>query len=354
MNKPVEIASVLTRWGEGHPLCDRDFKGRMARARMLEKSGREKLAYRLRCCARGSSPHGRFPCNVMWCCELCGFVIACQHQHVIALRVEAVRRADPEARCFLMTIAAPGMKAARRQVRLLREVLRGIWRKRSGVLSCLGGMVAVLEPARAANPRLWRIHFHVIVYVQGSVGAKWNARVRRWNRRREQMPPSLRKRTKRRFPLSAVALRNASLKVLQVVAAKAGVPKRLLLQAGLVHAKPLDPHNAAEWDTKFWASDAESLGWHAGNIVRYATSRAKESARRMSDQDWVNLQVARIGRTVGCCGAFRLARPSKAQIAQRRAVDMAEAELRARTRQIKRNKPVSTMRKRQENQAKRN
>ena len=41
------------------------------------------------------------------------------------------------------------------------------------------------------------------------------------------MSPSLRKRTKRRFPLSALALRNAALKVLQVVAKKAGVPEDL-------------------------------------------------------------------------------------------------------------------------------
>jgi len=348
-------ASILDRLGVDDPRCKRDFKHRMSRARILETLGRRKLAFRLRCCARGSTPHGKFPCNVTLCCELCAFVAACQHKRVIELRVEAVRRADPEAQFFLMTIAAPGMKAARRQIRMLREVLRRIRRKRSSVLSCLGGMVAVLEPARAANPRLWRIHFHVIVYVQGSAAAKWNSRVRRWNRCRQQMPPSLRKRTRRRFPLSAISLRNAALKVLQVVAKKAGVPKNLLLQAALAHAKPFDPHNAEEWDTKFSASDAESLGWHAGNIVRYATSRAKGAALRMSDHDWVNLQVARIGRTVSCCGAFRLASPSKTQIAQRRVVDMAEEELRARIRQDRRKESsVSTMRKQQATQAQHN
>lgn len=328
------VMSILKRLGHDHPLCARDLKSRMAMACMLERMGLKKLAFRLRCCARGSNPHGHYPCNVVWCCELCAFVTACQHKRGIELRVEGLHHADPQARFFLLTIAAPGMKEARRQVKFLREVIRRIWRKRRGVLSCLGGMVVVLEPARAADPRMWRIHFHVIVYVQGSAGAEWNARVRRWNRRREQMSPSLRKRTKRRIPLSAIALRNAALKVLQVVAKRAGVPKELLLQAGLVHAKPFDPHKAAEWDTKFWVIDAESLGWHAGNIVRYATSRAKESARRMSDHDWVNLQVARIGRTVSCCGALRLASPSKAQIAQRRLVDMAEEELRARIRQL--------------------
>lgn len=321
-------------------------------ARMLEELGLMKLAFRERCCARGSNPHGKYPCNVMWCCELCAFVAACHHKRVIELRVEALRRADPQAVFFLMTLAAPGMKAARRQVRLLREVLRRIWRKRRGVLSCLGGMVVVLEPARAADPRLWRIHFHVIVYTQGSVRADWNAQVRRWNRRRERMPPSIRKRTKRRVPLSSIALTNAAVKVLREASKKAGVSKKLLLQAGLVHTKPFDLHKAAEWDTKFCASDTGSLGWHAGNIVRYATNRVKESARRMSDKDWVNLQVARIGRTVSCCGALRLVSPSKAQIAIRRVADMAEAELRARMRRVKRKQPVSTMRKRQANQAK--
>lgn len=330
------MLSMLKRLGHDHPLCDRDSRRRMAMARMLDRLGLKKLAFRLRCCARGSNPHGQYPCNLVWCCEPCAFVTACQHKRGIELRVESLHHADPEARFFLLTIASPGMREARRQVKFLREVIRRIWRKRRGLLSCLGGMVVVLEPARAADPRMWRIHFHVIVYVQGSAVAEWNAGVRRWNRRREQMSPSLRKRTKRRFPLSAIALRNAALKVLQVVAKKAGVPKKLLLQTGLVHAKPFDSHKAEEWDTKFWASDAESLGWHAGTIVRYATNRAKESARRMSDQDWVNLQVARIGRTVSCCGAIRLVSPSKAQIAQRRAVDMAEEELRARIRQISR------------------
>jgi hypothetical protein len=352
VNKPVEIASILTRWGEDHPRCNRDFKRRMAMAQMLEKLGLKKLAFRLRCCARGSNPHGKYPCNVTWCCELCAFVAACHHKRVIELRVEAVRCADPQARFFLMTIATPGMKAARKQVKLLREVLRRIWRKRRGVLSCVGGMVVVLEPAREADPRLWRIHFHVIVYVHGSARADWNAQVRRWKRRWERMPPSIRRRTKRRFPLSAVALTNAAVKLLRVAAKKAGVPDRLLLQAGLVHTKPFDPHKAEEWDTKFCASDTDSLGWHAGNIVRYATSREKASAQRMSNKDWVNLQVARIGCTVSCCGALRWASPSKAQIAQRRAVDMAEAELRDGMRRVKRKKPVSTMTNRQANQAK--
>jgi hypothetical protein len=351
VTKQNEVASMLTRWGLDHPRCNRDHKRRTEMARMLEKLGHKKLAFRLRCCARGSSPHGKFPCNVMWCCELCGFLVACRHKHVIELRVEAVCRADPEAWFFLMSIAVPGMKSARKQVRLLREVLRRIWRKLRGVLSCVGGMVAVLEPARAADPRLWRIHFHVIVYVQSEVGVAWNAQVRRWNRRRERMPPSLRKRTKRRFPLSAIALRNEALKVLREVTKKAGVPKRLLVQAGLVHTKPFDVHKAEEWDTKFCASDTESLGGHAGSIVRYATSRMKSSAKRMSEKDWVNLQIARIGRTVSCCGALRLGTPSKAQIARRRAADMAEAELRAHARKAQ-GKPVSTMTTRQVNQAK--
>ena len=351
--KSAQVLSILERLGGEHPRCNRDYKRRMARAGMLEKLGRKKLAFRLRCCTRGSNPHGKFPCNVMWCCELCAFVIACGHKRSTELRVEAVRRADREARFFLLTIAAPGMKAARRQVNLLRDVLRRIWRKRVGVLSCVVGMVAVLEPARAANPRLWRIHFHVIVYVQGSVGAAWNAQVRRWNRRRDRMPPSTRKRTKRRIPLSAIALTNAVLKVLRKAAKKAGVPREFLEQAGLVHTKPFSLHKAAEWETQLSNSDAGSLGWHAGNIVGYATSRLKASARKMSDKDWVDLQVAQVGSTVMCFGALRLASPSKAQIAVRRAADLAEAELRARMRRGKRKQPVSTMRKRQENQVKR-
>lgn len=343
--------SILERLGVEHPRCNRDFKRRMTMARMLEKVDRDRLAFRLRCCARGSNPHGQYPCNVIWCCDLCGFVAACRHKRVIELRVEAVCRADREARFFLLTIAAPGMRAARRQVKLLRDVLHRIRRKRRGILSCLGGTVAVLEPARAADPRHWRIHFHVIVYVQGSAGEAWNGEVRRWNTRREQLPPSIRNRTKKRFSLSAIALTKAALHVLGRAAKKAGVPKKLIEQAGLVHTKPFDPHEAAEWDTKFCATDTATLGWNAGNIVRYATSRVKASAKRMSDKDWVNLQVARMGRTVSSCGALRLASPSKAQIAQRRAADMAEAELRARVRRITRNAPVSTMRTRQAIQA---
>ncbi len=350
--KSAQVLSMLERLGAEHPLCNRDYKRRMTRARLLDRLRRKKLAFRVRCCARGSNPHGSYPCNVMWCCDLCAFVMACLHKRSTELRVEGVRRADREALFFLLTIAAPGMKAARRQINWLRDVLRRIWRKRAGVLSCVAGMVAVLEPARAADPRLWRIHFHVIVYAQGSVGAAWNAQVRRWNRRRDKMPPSTRKRTKRRVPLSAIALTNAVLKVLRKAAKKAGVSKRLLDQAGLVHTKPFDVHKAMEWDTKLPSSDAESLGWHAGNIVGYATSRLKGSARKMSDKDWVNLQVTQSGSTVVCFGALRLASPSKAQIAVRRAADMAEAELRSRARSKSKVKPVSTMTTRQANQAK--
>jgi hypothetical protein len=249
-----------------------------------------------------------------------------------------------------MTIAVPGMKVASKQVGLLRKVLRSIWRKVCGVLSCVTGMVAVLEPARAADPRFWRIHFHVIVYVQGRVGAAWNAEVRRWNRRRERMPPSLRMRVKKRSALSANVMKNEALRVLRGVMKRAGISKKVLAQEGLVHVKPFDVHKADEWDSKFCTSDAESLGWHAGSIVSYATCRSKASAVRMSERDWVNLQVARIGRAVSCFGALRLSTPSRGQVARRRAADMAEQELRVRARKVLK-KPVSTMRKRQAIQA---
>lgn len=335
----VPIRSLIQRFGPEHAVCREDYARRMSLGRILERRRRDKLAYRVRCCARSSNPHGGHPCNVRWCCLLCDGVEALHWRRVVQLSIENISRAVSDARWFLMTIATPPLKNGSRQLRILRRVVHRIRRAGRGVLACVAGMAVVVEPARAANPRLWRIHLHVVLFAEGWRISAWNADVRRWNRRRDRQPQSTRRRTRRREAVSGLTMAAAVARLLAEECRKQQIPSSALrTRSPLVHCKPLAIHRAGVASTTFAGADLESASLHAGRIIGYATNRLKESARRMRDKDWVDLRLMKVGRVVALCGAFRMAAPTKSQIAVRMASEIAEAELAREA-----TKPVSTI-----------